>query len=274
MRNFILMLILTFFCKQLKSQNASIQPQDNKVIAFLQNIFSIEHLLEKEKKNKLKRELSYFAQDMYKLILLKEKIANQTIYCCEYNYKECRSELIEHFNYNMQSSLNHLNNIKHNILFSSDYNIVIETYYKQIKINKDESLYFKDGCTIHPVSVYKDYGEPIFTGCGNNKNYANQPTFNVSDTYYSQSEIIDTVYFMCCPEKREKKQYLPSWKTVTLSFEGLLEGYRYSLAIKGENIYKLLEECDIEAIIKEKNTAIQVLKKMRDEALRLEREIE
>ncbi len=232
------------------------------IVEFFDNIFGLSGLIEGENKARLERELTYYAQNMDELIIVKKEISVSMLEHCEDDNIPVIDKL-EDFNKLIRNSVTNLENIRKNILFETDYNIEVETIHVPTPIEKDEELAdFGPDCYIQIDTTYKvdDLAPQSYT------NMAAQMEMPQSNSEKRDTIIVKNVY---CPKVVESKEFKSSWKTV--SFEEMVEVFKYSLNAKSRNIDHLLNNCDKKLIRKERERSIKVLKQMRDKALALKR---
>lgn len=253
MRNLIILLFLFF-------SPISVLAQGDSILDFFDNIFNISSLIEDENKDRLKRELKLFAQKTDQLIQLKKETSGSLLaYCAnkETNDFDIKSKT-RAFNNLVNQSIENLENIRENVLFASDYDIIVDTIYQPTPIEDTIALHLEPGCYLRTDT-----------------NFITEEA--IPDSYHIAAQlnmpitqsIVDSVLVinMYCPSIRERRANRYTWKTI--SFSKMVEGFQYSLQTKSRNMNYLLQNCDRQLIVQERNKAMTALEAMRDKALTL-----
>ena len=238
--------------------------QGDSILEFFDNIFNISGFIEDENKERLKRELKYFAQKADELIIVKKETTTFMLEHCNGNGSESKiNTQIDLFNNKIKQSVKNLESIRENVMFESDYDIVVDTVYVAVQVPDSVEFEMNPGCYIKKDTNYltEDYAPESY-------NMVAQMNLPVSQVV-TDSVVVTNMY---CPQVRTRNLSKESWKTV--SFSGLIEGFQYSLNTKMRNIDYLLQNCEKKLILQERNRSIEVLQQMRDKALDLKKDME
>jgi len=122
--------------------------QGDSILDFFDNIFSISSLIENENKDRLQRELKLFAKKADQLIALKKETSiSMLAYCAdeEGNDTELNSKTGA-FDKLVRRSVGHLENIRENVIFESDYDIIVDTFYRPTPVEDTITLHLDPGC--------------------------------------------------------------------------------------------------------------------------------
>ena len=239
--------------------------QGDSILDFFDNIFNISSYIENENKERLQRELKYFAQTTDELIEIKKTTTTEMLAHCNgsANSESAIENQMRQFNKKVKQASRNLENIRENVMFESDYDIIVDTIFTAVEYDSTIHFELEPGCFLKSDTTYltDDFAPEGF-------NPMTQMDMPVSTSVVSDSVVVVNMY---CPQRREQKRTKHGWKAI--SFSELVEGFQYSLNTKSRNIDFLFQNCDRKLIIQERKKAVGALKAMRDKALELKKNI-
>lgn len=248
--------ILCFHCQSFA--------QANSILGFFDNIFNISGMIEAENKERLQRELKYFAQKTDNLIELKKQTTKGILAHCAGN-KSSEADVnskIRQFNQKINQAVDNLESIRENVIFESDYDIVVDTIFEPTEVDPNTLFELEPGCYLKEDTKYitEEFAPEGF-------NPASQMALPVSRVV-TDSVVVTNMY---CPTTRESKRSKFAWKEI--SFSEMVDGFKFSLGTKSRNVDFLFQNCDRKLIVEERKVAIKALQEMRDKALDLKKKI-